>query len=527
MTNITKYGLPEGEDTTKGIIKIAILAVGGQGGGVLSGWVTDVAQRAGWHVQSTSVAGVAQRTGATIYYVEMVPHDPARGDARPVLSLSPSPGDVDILIAAELAEAGRAVLRGFVTPDRTTLIASSHRMLAVSEKIVPGDGHADSDTVLRRSEEASRRFIHFDMETMAKKAGSVVSASLFGALAGSGELPFSREAFEATIKGGGKGVEASLRAFALAYDRAAGTAAVEGPAAQAAKPAAPIRGPQRLQAEWNGLSARAATLPEPVREMAGPGLAKVVDFLDLAYGTEYLDRLVKIAAADSEANGWAFSREAAKYLANAMVYDDIVRVADLKTRSARAARVRAEVRVGKGQTLQTTEYFHPRMEEIVGLMPERLGAAIESRPKLMAAFNRVVDRGRRIRTDGIIGFGTLWTIAGLRRWRRSLLRHKVETAHLEEWLALAVREREADYALGVEVLKCRRLIKGYSDTHKRGHSKFDRVLSCLPLLRGRSDAADWIRRLREAALADADGVALDGAILTVRSFADGMREHTG
>src|SRR5690606_27455340 len=113
-----KYGLPEGDDATRGIVKIAILAVGGQGGGVLSGWVTDVAQRTGWHVQSTSVAGVAQRTGATIYYVEMMPRDPARGDARPVLSLSPAPGDVDILIAAELVEAGRAVLRGFVTPER-------------------------------------------------------------------------------------------------------------------------------------------------------------------------------------------------------------------------------------------------------------------------------------------------------------------------------------------------------------------------------------------------------------------------
>src|SRR5690606_28074677 len=130
------------------------------------------------------------------------------------LSLSPSPGDVDILIAAELAEAGRAVLRGFVTPERTALIASSHRMLAVSEKIVPGDGRADSDTVIRRAGEAARRFIHFDMETMARKAGSVVSASLFGALAGSGELPFPRAAFEATIGAGGKGAQASLAAFA-------------------------------------------------------------------------------------------------------------------------------------------------------------------------------------------------------------------------------------------------------------------------------------------------------------------------
>ena len=264
-----KYGLPKGDDATRGIVKIAILAVGGQGGGVLSGWVTDVAQRSGWHVQSTSVAGVAQRTGATIYYVEMMPRDPARGDALPVLSLSPAPGDVDILIAAELVEAGRAVLRGFVTPERTALIASSHRMLAVSEKIVPGDGKASPDTVLRRAGEASRRFIHFDMETMAKKAGSVVSASLFGALAGSGELPFPRDAFEETIKAGGKGVDASLRAFALAYERAAGSGEDE-PAAPAVKPKS-ASAPARLRDEWNGLLGRVDRLPPPVRGRARSG----------------------------------------------------------------------------------------------------------------------------------------------------------------------------------------------------------------------------------------------------------------
>ncbi len=522
------HHLPRGEDRTKGIIKLAILAVGGQGGGVLSGWITELAQHAGWHVQSTSVAGVAQRTGATIYYVEMVPPDPSRPGARPVLSLSPAPGDVDILMAAELAEAGRAVLRGFVTPDRTTLIASSHRTLAVSEKIVPGDGRADSGVVSRRAAEAARRLIHFDMETMAKQAGSVISASLFGALAGSGELPFPREAFEATIKSGGRGAEASLRAFALAHDRAAGITDGNTAAKNVPEPGrGGTSGPARLREQWQALQRRAAALPPPVRELAEPGIAKVVDFLDPAYAGDYLDRLERIVATDGEAQGWAFSREAAKYLANAMVYDDIVRVADLKTRSSRAARLRAEVRVGDGQTLHTTEYFHPRMAEMCGLLPARLGAAIEARPRLMKALDRVVDRGRRIRTDSVFGFGMLWVIAGLRRWRRALLRHKVEAAHMEEWLALAERERASDYALGVEVLKCRRLIKGYSDTHVRGHSKFDRVLACLPLLRGRADAADWIRRLREAALADAEGKALDGAILTVRSFADAPEKHAG
>ena len=523
------FGLPQGPDSSQGMIKLAILAVGGQGGGVLTNWITDLAQRSGWHVQATSVAGVAQRTGATIYYLEMMPKDPARPEARPVFALSPSPGDVDIVIAAELAEAGRAVLRGFVTPDRTALIASSHRMLAVSEKIVPGDGRADGKKVLERAGEASRRFIHFDMEAIAREAGSVISASLFGALAGSGELPFSRSDFEATVKAGGRGAEASLAAFGRAYDRAAGaeTAAVQAEE-PANKPAGvTARGPRRLQDEWNALWRRAAALPQPVREMAEPGLRKVVDFLDSAYGAEYLGRIEQIVAGDREDKAFAFSREAAKYVANAMVYDDIIRVADLKTRSARAERVRREVRLGGDQTLLTTEYFHPRMQEIVGILPVRLGAGIEARPALMARLNRFVDRGRRIRTDGIIGFGMLWALGGLRRWRRGLLRHKMEAEHLKAWIDLALKKKAVDYELGVEVLKCRRLIKGYSDTHARGHSKFDRVLGCLPMLEGRSDAADWIRRLREAALADADGVALDGAIRTVRSFAGEAKENAG
>src|SRR3954470_18962499 len=167
-----------------GIIKLAVLAVGGQGGGVLADWITKVAERNGYLAQSTSVAGVAQRTGATIYYVEMC-RDTGR---RPVFALSPSQGDVDILIAAELMEAGRAVMRGFVTPDRTTLIASSHRIAAVSEKIEPGDGRASSEKVQAAAEAASKRFIAFDMERIAAAAGSMISASLLGALAGSGAL---------------------------------------------------------------------------------------------------------------------------------------------------------------------------------------------------------------------------------------------------------------------------------------------------------------------------------------------------
>jgi indolepyruvate ferredoxin oxidoreductase beta subunit len=109
-------------------------------------------------------------------------------------------------------------------------------------------------------------------------------------------------------------------------------------------------------------------------------------------------------------------------------------------------------------------------------------------------------------------------LGALRGYRRRTLRHKVETAHLDRWLATALGYLAADYDLAVEVIRCRRLIKGYSDTHARGLSKFDRVLAGIALVAGREDVADWARRLREAALKDEDGKALDGALATIRSF---------
>lgn len=512
----SELGSKQADPRLSGIIKLAILAVGGQGGGVLTGWIEDVARTQGYAAQATSVAGVSQRTGATVYYVEMAPHRP--GEPVPVFSLMPAPGDVDIMITAEMMEAGRAIIRGFVTPDRTTLITSTHRALAVSEKMVPGDGVASSKEVMAAAEVAARRVIAADFDALAVRNGSVISASLLGALAGAAVLPFPREAFEAAIRAGGKGTEASLKAFAAAFEVAANPEAQAAPVASE-KPEARVQGPARLVAEWERLAARVAALPAPVAELALPGLRKVVDFQDLAYGTEYLDRLAGVMTRDDDAQGWVLSREAAKYIANAMAYDDIIRVADLKTRARRFDRIRSEMGVQPSNVLHLTEFFHPRAQEIVGMFPARLGAKVEADPKWMARLTRWFDKGRRLRTDSLRAFVTLHLLGGMKGWRRKTLRHAQEQAHLARWLETALAEVPRNYALAVELIRCRRLIKGYSDTHARGQSKFDRVLAATARIAAREDAADWCRRLREAALQDEEGKALDGAIRTIDSFA--------
>lgn len=499
-------------------LSIAILAMGGQGGGVLADWIVALAESQGWVAQSTSVPGVAQRTGATIYYLEMLP---AREGRAPVLSLMPTPGDVDAVIAAELMEAGRSVLRGLVTPDRTTLIASTHRSFAVGEKEKPGDGIGDPGVVVDATDFAARKVVAFDMEALAVQNGSHISASLLGALAATDVLPFPREAYEAVVRAGGKGVEPSVRALLASYERVRqgqrDTPAKTPPKLfetlpETAGHPALDRLVHRIRAEF----------PEPLHPMLHAGVRRLTDFQDPDYAGEYLDRVGRLLALDrrhgGEGHGLAFTQQAAKYVAVAMAYDDVIRVADLKIRASRFARVRREVGVGDGQILSTTEYMHPRMEEVCGTLPAGLGLWIEARPRLFAALDRIVNRGRRVRTGTVFWFTALSLVAGRRRGRRATLRHQREVAHLEAWLATATGILPDNYALATEVLACRRLVKGYSDTHSRGVAKFDRVLSALPALRARDDGAAWLRRLRQAALLDEGGIALDGALKTVATL---------
>ena len=494
----------------QGIIKLAILAVGGQGGGVLTGWIEDLARSQGYAAQATSVAGVSQRTGATVYYVEMAP----KTGGVPVFSLMPAAGDVDIMITAELMEAGRSIIRGFVTPDRTTLITSTHRALAVSEKMVPGDGIANAAEVIAAADIAARRVIAADFDALAIAQGSVISASLFGALAGAEVLPFPREAFRAAITKGGKGTDASLRAFDAGFAAAQGTGSEAAPSNL--PPGEGLKGPGKLLAEWNTLVARADRLPQGAAEMARAGLQKVVDFQTLAYGRAYLDRVEALNRQDRAP--FDLTREAAKYIANAMAYDDIIRVADQKTRAARAARIKGEMGATGNKGLQVTEFLHPRAEELVSLLPARMGARWAANPRRMALIDRLFNKGRRLRSDRLGGFLMLHILGGLKGWRLKTLRHRQEMDHLDRWLETALGYLPQNYDLAVEVIRWRRLVKGYSDTHARGLSKFDRVLEAIALVKDRDDAADWAKRLREAALRDEAGKALDGAIATIRSF---------
>lgn len=484
-------------------ISIAVAALGGQGGGVLAQWIVDMAEANGYIAQSTSVPGVAQRTGATIYFLELFPEAEAKKAGKPpILALMPVPGDVDICIASELVEAGRSITRGFVSPGLTSLIASSHRIYAIAEKERPGDGRIDEAEIRDAARKAAKKLVMFDMDRAAEDTGSVISSVLFGALAGSGALPFSHAAFEETIKQTGKAVNANLAGFERGFDEAQGRGQ---PVAAAASllPAAPAN---------LSLNNRIKAFPEAARAMITEGVRHLVDYQDRAYAGLYLDRIEKfVKEAPVRDIDHKLLTEVARYLALWMGFEDVIRVADLKTRTGRFEKIRDEVRASPDQYFNVVEYFHPRFDELCDCMPAWLGGPMVRSAIVRKLLGPFFEKGRNLSTAKLSGFLPLYFIGGMRRWRRSTLRYKRENAQIQEWLDVVKLLSVADYDLAVEAAQTPRLIKGYGDTRERGFARFRRIMDAMPALRASGDAALKVRALREAALAAEDAEPFDQA----------------
>lgn len=486
-------------------ITIAILALGGQGGGVLADWIVEIAQRNGFVAQGTSVPGVAQRTGSTVYYVELFPASPV-GQREPVMALMPAPGDIDIVIASELMEAGRAILRGFAT-ERTLLIGSTHRIYAISEKAALSDGRASNERILAAAQSRTGRFIGFDMDEIAARAGSVISAVMFGALAGSGALPFPREAFEQAIKSGDKGIEASLAAFAAGFAGAA-TAHVEAPADDERADAVPTTAAGKARSERISRE-----LPACARALAREGVRRLMDYQDQAYADLYLDRLAAIAKLELVSGEAKLTATVAKHLALWMSYEDTIRVADLKIRKTRLERVRQDVHAPAGSLIDVTDYMHPRLQEVCETLPAGLGRRLLVSSRARGLFEKAFAKGRHVRSTSLRWFLVLAALASLRRIRRRTLRYAIEQRRIEEWLETVRQAAETRrYEAALELVQCQRLIKGYGETHERGLRSYNRIMAQWSTLQDRTDSAAVLRRLREAAVADDEGVALSEAI---------------
>ena len=512
-------------------ITLLVCALGGEGGGVLADWLIAIARHAGFPAQATSIPGVAQRTGATTYYLEFWPeHERTLAGRRPVFGLTPLPGRLDLLVSSELLETVRQIGNGMAAPDRTCVIASTARALTTSERTQLGDGRWDEAQLAAVVQSHAARHHVLDMARLTREAGTVVSSVMLGCIAASGVLPFARADYEAVVgEGGGASTKASLRGFTL------GLEAVQRQREQASTVLELLGQQPDGAAPANHSPAAAAAIAEafapPLRERIGLGHARVVDYQDAAYGQLYLQRLQRLRDAEQAAGATAgeATHEAARWLALWMAFDDIVRVAHLKAVGTRRERVRREVKAGEGDLLKVYDHFKPGVPEFAALLPASWARRLTRWDAARVARGaKPWARPMKVGTHTVFGMLALRTLASMKWLRRRGERFATEHQLIEQWLDGIVQGLGASHALGLEIARCGRLIKGYGSTNERGKHNLLHVLEHLahsPALPDPARRAEAVAAARTAALLDEGGKALDVALRAHGAPARPVREQ--
>jgi indolepyruvate ferredoxin oxidoreductase beta subunit len=195
-----------------------------------------------------------------------------------------------------------------------------------------------------------------------------------------------------------------------------------------------------------------------------------------------------------------------------MSFDDIVRVADLKSRASRSERVRREVGVKSGDVLAVYEHFKPGVPEIAGLLPKPVA------DRLLAWDQQRVAEGRepwampiKLASHTVSGALLLRLLATCKYIRPFSSRYAEEQSLIEEWLKAITAGLAEDWQLGYELALCGRLIKGYGETNHRGRDNLLHVIRHVANDERTTATARAaaIRRAREAALTDEAGTQLD------------------
>ena len=340
--------------------------------------------------------------------------------------------------------------RGFVTPDLTCLIASTSRVYTTAEKMHMVDGRLDDSLIHTLTQTLAREAILMDMESIRKAHQTAISAVLFGAMSGASVLPWSVEACEAVITASGKGVAASLAGFHAARQRALdakNAVAVEQPVS-----------PTQLK----------------LAEVCTLGEARCLDYQDAAYATEYRDLVSQACASqgmsDELTAAWT---EGARHLALWMCYEDLIRVADLKTKPERIARIRAEAQARDGQLVRVTEHFKPGIEEIASVLPQRLGRLLIQ--KTSERQKKKFQFGLHVRSTSLWGYLMLRGLARMRPLRRRSLRYHEEATARHAWWEAMRELAPKSPTFGLALASLPQVLKGYGDTQIRGRENYDRL----------------------------------------------------
>ena len=350
-----------------------------------------------------------------------------------------------------------------------------NRIFSIGEKVIPGDGVVAAKPVMAALSAAAGKLVLFDTETIAGRS----NAALFGAIAATGVLPLDEESCRRAIAVAGVAVDANIAVFdaGLKATRREDSRSDDGEV-------------MTLGTAPASLAELVSQFPERLRPVVEHAVARHVDYQDETYARTYVDRLAAVYGADENAGGarqdFRLTFAVAPRLAAWMTVEDVIRVAQLKTRPGRLSRIREENGAAPDELVRVVDFLKPGRAELAGLLPAWIARHVPrnepGQPRGGVAL--------KITTSRPWGFVLLKLLAGLRPWRRKTAGYAEEQDAIVRWLEAVTSAAPRDYDLACRLVDLARWVRGYGDVRDRG------------LARMKSLCGEWRQKL------DADPEAL-------------------
>ncbi|MCW3063396.1 MAG: indolepyruvate ferredoxin oxidoreductase family protein [Solirubrobacterales bacterium] len=416
--------------------------IGGTGVVTVAQVLATAAMLDGWHVRGMDQTGLAQKGGAVVSDLRLMP-------SAIETSGRLSAGRCDLYLAGDLLAAAAQPNLVAADPERTVAVLSTTRvptggMIADVTATYPPQTELVERILARCDADAS---FALDAQHAAERLfGTDVVANmlLLGVALQTGALPVSPEAVERAIEKNGAAVPLNVQAFRR------GRQAVADPEAFAAAVAAtePVStGDLRLTSAEERIAASVGAAPDsPLGGAVRIRVAELAAYQDLSYATRYAGWVERVRAAEAERTpGRTELAEAVAFsLHKLMAYKDEYEVARLHL----DPRLHAEIEAEFGAGARFRYRLHPPILRAMGYDRKiELGRWFDPAFRVLRAMRRL--RGTRL---------DLFGYARVRRVERELVR---EFEGLLE--GLLRRLSPSNHAAAVELARLPDMVRGYEE----------------------------------------------------------------
>ncbi|MHA2252763.1 MAG: DUF6537 domain-containing protein [Candidatus Kariarchaeaceae archaeon] len=234
--------------------------------------------------------------------------------------------------------------------------------------------------------------------------------------------------------------------------------------------------------------------PEHLAKIIIEGFGQLVDFQDLKHGKWFIELVEQVYALDSSDKNRMTKEFAQNMAARIMQWNGPFRVAE------HAYHDRFDKAVEEGQLFVMEKKLQPTLEEIVGMIPVPNFIYKRIPSKLYNWYHKRMEKGRstNLKTTGLFGFSTFWFLSKMKKIRRTTVRFRREKLFIEQIMDDITQIHQLSPKAAEELCWYLGKIRGYSFVRIAHIEAYYKLTEGIKVLLAKSDESTAVNFIKNS-----------------------------